>query len=236
MITHDPSLVVLSASLAMLGAFTASVMTTGLGSQPRGEATMRLVMATVSLGGSIWASLFVGLLAMEAAINWTYNPIPLALAALAALAGTGTAFFLTKASRGSFSPAAVAVLGLSLVGVQYLGLEAIAGRYLQLSWFLAVIVLAFSIQVAAVLMWFLFRPRGVVITLIGAFLLGLGICAIHFLSIVSAPGLEQALSIIPPDPNPVAERYLAWSVTIMMYLICSICLCLFVIMQFQEEL
>lgn len=239
MITHDPSLVILSITIAMLGTFTACVMTSGAALLPRSETRIRLLMATASLGGSIWASHFVGLLAIEATINWTYNPLFLGLSAVTAFCGTGIALFLTKIppdADGARMPAITLVLGLAIAATQYSGLGAITGWNLNLSWFLATITVAFSIQVAALVMWFLFRPRGVVITLAGAVVLGLAIAAAHYLSISSAPALEQTLAAIPKDASPISGRYLAWSTTIMMYLVCSICLCIFVIMQFQEEI
>ena len=83
---------------------------------------------------------------------------------------------------------------------------------------------------------FLASQRGVILTLIGAIWLGLSLTATHYLAVASTLGLEQTLLLIPQDPDRISERYLAWAATIIMYLICSICLIIFVIMQFREEL
>ncbi len=69
MIAHDPSLVILSITIAILGTFTASVMTSNVGALSRGEGRMRIVMAALTLGGCIWAMNFVGLLSMEVPVN-----------------------------------------------------------------------------------------------------------------------------------------------------------------------
>jgi NO-binding membrane sensor protein with MHYT domain len=239
MITHDPSLVILSTTIAILGAFTAAVMTSNINLLTPSEGRMRLVMASVSLGGSIWSMHFVGLLALEAPINWTSNPALLAISAATSFVGTGIALFLWRPAdedNGARMPVAVAVLGLTIAATHYTGLGAIAGRDLHLSWFLAVVCLAISIQVAAIIIWFMFRPRGVIITLIGSIGLGLALSTTHYLTISSAEGLSQTLTALPQAASAVSERYLAWSATIMMYLVCSICLCVFVVMQFREEM
>ena len=74
MIAHDPSLVILSITIAILGTFTASVMTSNVGALSRGEGRMRIVMASITLGGCIWAMNFVGLLSIEMPVNLTRDP------------------------------------------------------------------------------------------------------------------------------------------------------------------
>jgi NO-binding membrane sensor protein with MHYT domain len=239
MIDHEPSLVILSTTIAMLGAFTAAVMTSNIGSQSKGEARMRIIMAALSLGGSIWAMHFVGLLAIDGPLNLGYNPLLLALSGLAALCGTTLALFLRwprHSGSDSRAPFAVAVLGLTIAATNYLGIGAVAGSGLRLSWFLALISLAVSVQAALIILWFLFRRRGVIVTLAGAIGLGLCVTATHYLAIASADGLDRTLFAIPRDTSGISERYLAWAATIMVYLICSICLSVFVIMQFREEI
>jgi NO-binding membrane sensor protein with MHYT domain len=153
--------------------------------------------------------------------------------------GTAIAFFLLQehvSNRGVSLPLAVAVLGTALVASHYTGIGALTGRGLQLSWFLAAINIFVSIEVAVLFFWFVFRQRGVILTLAGSIALGFALAATHYLSIASTENLEAALASVPAAVTPISDRYLAWTATIMMYLICSICLCVFVIMQFREEM
>ena len=238
MIGHDPSFVILSTTIAILGAFTACVMMSNLGPLSRGERRGRLLMASVSLGGSLWTVQFVGLLSLEAPLNFAHNPILLASSAAAAFAGTTAALLLIGGRKGAYRarlPIAAAVFGVTIAATNYLGIAAIAGRGLTFSWFLSVVSIAVSVQVAAIVLWFLFRRRGVLLTLAGSVFLGLCLSASHNLAVASIQNLEQTLLTIPAYDNGISERYLAWSATIMMYLICSICLCIFVIGQFRDE-
>jgi diguanylate cyclase len=239
MIPHDPSLVILSTTIAILGAFTACVTTSNLATLGRSESRLRLIMASLTLGGSLWAVHFVGLLALEVPINFAQNPLLLTMSAVVAFSGVAIALFLVRGSgstAGARLPVSVAILGITIAATHYFGIAAIAGRGLHLSWFLTLISIAVSIQVAGITLWFLFQPRGVVLTLIGAIGLGLCLSATHYLSIASAEGFEQTLLSLPPYDSGISERYLAWSATIMMYLLCSICLCVFVVMQFRDEI
>src|SRR5271165_6507096 len=130
MIAHDPKLVILSSTIAMLGAFTAAVLTSNIAAHPRGEGRARIVMSALSLGGSLWAMQFVGLLAIQAPLNLAYNPLPLAASAMTAMAGSASALFLLwRKQAAAVKPFALAVflLGGSIALTNYLGLFAIAG-------------------------------------------------------------------------------------------------------------
>lgn len=238
MLPHDPSLVILSMTIAILGGFTASVLTSGVLSLDPSEARLRIIMAIIALGGSIWATHFVGLLAIQAPINWSWNPGLIAASGLAAIISSSVSLLLVDKSGLSAPrfPIAVLVLGFGIAATHYFGLLGITGSSLSLSWFLVLIAIAIAVQVAGLGLWFLFKPRRVVVTFFGAVALGLGLAATHYAVIASANDLEQTLRALPPDLTGLSERYLAWSATIMMYLICSICLCIFVIMQFREEI
>jgi NO-binding membrane sensor protein with MHYT domain len=235
-IGHDASLVILSVTIAILGAFTASVTASNAGALRPHERRLRVFMAAVTLGGSIWAMHFVGLLSIETPVNFAYNPELTALSAAIAFGGTGLAMYLLWPKTGGRRlPSAVTVLGLTIAATNYCGIAAVAGRGLQLYWFLTAIGVAFAVQVALMVLSFLASQRGVILTLIGAIGLGLSLTATHYLAVTSTAGLEETLLAIPQDPGRFSERSLAWAATVMMYLICSICLTIFVIMQFREE-
>ena len=238
MIAHHSNLVILSAAIAILGAFTACIMTSNLAALGRSERRGHLVMASAALGGSLWAMQFIGLLALDAPLNFAYNPVPLAISAAAAFTGTTASLLVLGARRTWYParlPAAAIILGTAIAVTNYAGLFAVAGPRLSFLWFLTLVSIAVSVQVAAIALWFLFRRRGAIATLAGAGILGLCLSATHYMAIASAQNLEQALLAVPAYGNAISERYLAWSVTIITYMICSICLCIFVVGQFRDE-
>ncbi len=239
MIAHDPMLVILSITIAVLGAFTACVVTSNIGALSPSERRVRIVMAVVTLGGSIWTMQFVGLLAIDVPLNFALNPELTALSAVTAFGGTALALFLfwSKGEETSARlPAASTILGAAIAGTNDSAIAAIAGRGLQVSWFLTAIAVAVSIQAASMVLSFLSWQRGVLVTLGGAIVLGVSLASTHYLAIASTYGLERTLLAVHQDTGAISERHLAWAATIMMYLICSICLSVFVIMQFREEI
>jgi diguanylate cyclase len=238
MIAHDPSLVILSTTIAILGAFTACVLTSNLKSLSQGDKRARLVMASITLAGSVWAMQFVGLLSFDAPINLVYNPIPLGISAAVIFPCIITAVFLFGMRDGAPSsrvPVAIAIFGAALAAMNYLGIAAIAGPGLDVSWFLTAVAIWLSLQVGSYTLQLLFRPRGVILSIFGAAGLGLSFAASHFLAVASTSGLDRALLAAPAWSAGVSVRYLAWATAIMMYLICSICLSVFVIAQFRED-
>lgn len=199
---------------------------------------MRIVMAALTLGGCIWAMNFVGLLSMDAPINLTRDPVLLGVSAAVAFIGTAAALFLLwpKGLSAARLPPAIILLGTAICATSYIGIVAVAGQGIELSWFLAAICAVFATQSGLMLLVFLFQPRGVILTLAGAIALGLLLTAAHYLAVASAPGLEETLLTIPRSHNGVSGRHLAWAATIMMYFVCSICLSVFVIAQFREDM
>ena len=75
-----------------------------------------------------------------------------------------------------------------------------------------------------------------ILTLLGAIALGVLLTSAHYLAVASVPGLEETLLSIPRSPVGISGRHLAWAATIMMYFVCSICLSVFVIAQFREDI
>lgn len=221
----------------MLGAFTAGVMMSNIAALDRSERGSRLVMASLALGGSIWAMHFVGLLSLNAPINFAHNPLILVASAAVAFLGAAAALFSAEPSedRVARMPLAIVLFGLAIAATHYLGIAAIAGRGLHLSWFLTLIAIAVAFEAGALVLWFLFRPRGVIVTLLGAIALGVCLSGTHYMAIASTRGLDQTLLAVPPYSSSVPGRYLAWSATIVMYLLCSICLCIFVVTQFRDQ-
>ncbi len=239
MITHEPGLVLLSITIAVLGTFTASVMTPNIRFLAPGQGTMRIVMASLTLGGAVWATQFVGLLAIQVPVNFAYNPALSGASAAIALFGTAIALFLLKPNNPRAKgrmPVALAIFGLTILSTNALCIFAVAGRGVHFSWFLASICAVFSMYTALTVLWFLYRPRGVIVTFLGATAVGLLVAAVHYLAIAPVQGLEEALLLAPPNTTGISERYLAWAATIMIYLLCSICLSVFLIMQFREDI
>jgi len=237
-IPHETDLVILSITISLLGALTACVLMSNLGSLRGGERRARLVMVGIALGGAIWTTHFVGLLALESPVNLGHNPELLALSALAAFVGTTAALLLVGLRPDALAtrlPLAAAILGLTLLLTNYSGLASVAGRELRLSWFLTIMGGAISLQSAFIVLWFLLRKRNIMLTLAGTLALGLALTSTHYMAVASTMGLDGTLSTVPQAIGQASDHSLAWSATIAMYVVFSLCLCVFVVAQFRDD-
>jgi NO-binding membrane sensor protein with MHYT domain len=236
---HNPFLVILSASISILGSFTALVLLVNFETYRRSEAKFRMFMVAITLGAVIFATNFVGVLALNADLNLVHNWDLLSAAAASSFIGSCLGFYFLGAQHPAPTQrlvVAVVFLGLGMAATQYLALAAIAGTDMQLSWFLTGIYVAVSMQIAATAYWILFKRRGVGATILGSLLLGMAICANHYITVAAAPSLDVALALAPRSASAISENHLAWAAAIVVYLICSIFLSISVIMQFQDDM
>ncbi|MBT3070848.1 hypothetical protein KKP04_08205 [Rhodomicrobium sp. Az07] len=239
-VPHETQLVILSATISLLGALTVSILMSNLDRLRGGERQARLLMAGVVLGGAIWTTHFVGLLALESPVNLGHNQEFVALSALVAFAGTTAALLLVGLRPDGAAkrlPLAATLLGLTLVATNYSGLVAVAGRELRLSWFLTVVGVAISIQAGVVVLWLLMRIRlrGLLLTCAGALTLGIALTSTHYMAVASTIGLDDTLAAVPRAVEQTGDHSLAWTATIALYVVCVVCLCIFVLSQFRSE-
>src|SRR5688572_25820562 len=88
--TYDPGLVALSIAVAILGSFTGLVMTSGIRRVRGMEASLRLILGAIGIGGGVWSMHFIAMLAVQLPIPLSYDiPITLisAVAAVVLTAG-----------------------------------------------------------------------------------------------------------------------------------------------------
>jgi NO-binding membrane sensor protein with MHYT domain len=233
----DFGLVYLSIGVAMFGAFTGLVMTAALGSARRGQARLRMVMAAVALGVSIWSMHLIGLLAMKQAVRVGYDPKLLGASLAVLIVMTGVALFLGQAKdRNEWNfIAGAAVMALGLAGMEYLGIAAITGGvkpHFVLPGVAASVVT--SVLASVTLLWLAFRRRGLILSFTGAIMLGLLFAVLHYVAL-------QMVEFVPVTalagvPVPLfSETRVAWTAAGATYVACSICLVTYAVFQFRGD-
>jgi len=85
---YDPALVAVSIATAMLGAFTALVVTSGIGRVRKPEALLRVLLAAAGIGSGIWATHVISLVALSLPIAPDFGSSHVA-ASVAIMAGFG---------------------------------------------------------------------------------------------------------------------------------------------------
>jgi NO-binding membrane sensor protein with MHYT domain len=235
--TYDPALVALSIAIAILGSFTGLVMTAGIQRIRGPEAALRITLGSIGVGGGVWSMHFVAMLAVILPIELRYEPIQTVLSAVLAVIFTAVAFSIVARNRlGTYTlPVSAVFLGLGIGGMHYLGMNAVLGNcLLTYSWLGVVISVVIAIQASGVALWFAFRERGLLDTILGAIALGLAIASMHYTA-MDATRFLPVHSFREFFGNAFSDRYLALSISIAMYGICGMCITVFSVLTFVKR-
>jgi NO-binding membrane sensor protein with MHYT domain len=233
--SYDFGLAVLSVAIAILAAFTGLVMTTRLRSVRLSDAAIRIGFAGLALGGGFWATDAIAITAIAAPVDLRYDPLIAALAAIiavlfatAALAVVGFNLF------GRYTlPSATLFLGTGLTATHHLGLAALQGHWqIRLGWFGVTGASLVALETAAIALWFAFRERGVLDTVLASVVVALAAASTHYIGMEAVSflpsGTAQALHGTPPN----------WQVALVtaavMYCLCSLSLLVFCILTFRR--
>lgn len=232
--TYDQGLVALSIAVAILGSFTGLVLTSGIRRVSGLEATLRLVLGALGIGGGVWSMHFIAMLAVQLPIPLSYDiPVTLTSAVAAVLFTAGALWAVAYKKLGKASlPISALVLGLGIATMHYFGMSAIRGCGLAYSKLGVGISVLVAIQAAGIALWFAFRKRGVLDTLLGSIALGLAIASMHY------SGMEATQFVRGDTPfnlaDVLSEPLLAVAIATTLYTVCSICLIVFAILTFAK--
>jgi two-component system, sensor histidine kinase and response regulator len=189
---HDPMLVALSITIALVAAYAALDLA-GRITASRGRARhLWLTGGALVLGSGIWSMHYVGMLALKHPVPVFYSVSLVGLSFLAAVIASGLALFLASRSyldARSAIPGGV-VMGLGISGMHYIGMAALRMdamvTYHPIRVLLSVVL---AIGASLVALWLAFHLRGSSPSrwswakVQGAALLGTAIPAMHYVGI-----------------------------------------------------
>ena len=159
------------------------------------------VAGAFSMGSGIWAMHFVGMLAFELPIRFTYD-IPITIASFL-MAVAASMFTIFMASRKTISPTTIGfggvILGCGIAGMHYTGMAAMRMDAETIySPSLVAISLVIAILAATAVIWLAFKLAHTdsnhlgKLRLVAALIMGIAICGIHYTGMASA-------SYLPPE-------------------------------------
>jgi NO-binding membrane sensor protein with MHYT domain len=235
--TYDSGLVAVSIAIAILGSFTGLVVTTGIRRVEGREVALRVILGGLGIGGGIWSMHFIAMLAVVLPVPLTYDLRQTVISAV--LPVVCSAIALAILGRDLFGrltlPVSALFLGGAIAGMHYLGMNAIRGNcLLSFSWLGVSISVAVAVQASAVALWFAFRQRGVIDTLLGAVALGLAIASMHYCAMEATRFL--------PAPNSaelvrgaLSKPHLAIAISFTIYSVCGLCIFVFAFRTFGRR-
>jgi NO-binding membrane sensor protein with MHYT domain len=234
-IIYDPTLVMLSVFVAIIGSLTGLAFTFGYNSRSMFFSPKSFMKGAIIIGGSIWSMHFIAMLAVQFPVAVDYNSTETLLSLCVAVFFTGVGLSIASARRFGLSriPAAGVLMGSGIAGMHYLGMNAIRGCGLTYDFDGVALSVAVAIVASAIALWFAFRERNAFETLLGGVVLGLAIAGMHYTGMYATSFYPLSISFDIGTPL-LSQTALALSVAAATLAICSIYLFLFSSMLIRE--
>lgn len=218
---YDPLLVVGAALVALMAAFTGLQLAYGLGQLPPSARKTQIVKAAIVLGGGVWSTHFVAMLALDLPVAIFYDAVATLASALIAVLLAGLALLTLHggprtAGRTFLSGA---ILGAGVVTMHYvgmLGLRGCAPVFAPLG-ILVSGALAVGMGVGALRLAYGERTR--LSMTLGAVTFACAILAMHFTA-MAWTGFVR-VEALEPGAGLVANEVLALFVVLAAFMICG---------------
>jgi two-component system, sensor histidine kinase len=191
-VTYQPSLVLLSVVVAIIGSLTSLAITSGSddagtsGSDDAGEesweGSFSLANGGLIMGTTIWSMHFIAMMAVQFPVLINYNIVETILSIGIAIGATATGLYVVSNRRlGHFSiPGGGVLMGLGIGSMHYLGMGAIRGCGLDYDLKLVAASVGIAIVASTAALWFAFYKRSIMTTVAGGVVQGLAIASMHY--------------------------------------------------------
>ena len=183
-VSHNTFLIGMSCLVALFAGFTGLSLTRDLSSKPVFQKKASIALASVALGGGIWAMHFVAMLGLQLSIVFYYDAAITLVSALSAILIVGAALILLHfAERTALTiTAAGAVVGCGVLVMHYIGmagLELCRAVYTTAGLVLSSLV---AVVLCVLAFWIAYGQRTKRNILLGTFCFATAVCSVHFLA------------------------------------------------------
>lgn len=220
-VSYNPVLLLASTILALMSAFTGLFLTNGLSRLSASARKPVIVQAAIVLGGGIWSTHFVAMLALDLPVAIVYDPAFTLASALIAILLTGTALLLMHFGERSKQRMAAAsmVMGLGIVLMHYFGMYGLRGclPVFGITGYALSTTLAIAMSYGAIRL--AYGERTTLSIAKGSALFGLAILVMHFTAMAFTKFVE--IADLEPSIPSLSNDGLALIVIFAAFLICG---------------
>ncbi|MEO1159782.1 MAG: MHYT domain-containing protein [Pseudomonadota bacterium] len=219
--TYDVTLVAAALCISMIAAFTGLTLTSGLSALSHVKRKVFVSMAALALGGGIWSTHFVAMLALELPVDIGYDPLLTLASAMFAVLLVGMALLLMH--FGKRTPkniiAAGLLVGAGILSMHYVGMLGIRGCIPQFAIAGKILsgLAAAVMGIAAIWISYVRRTQGSVLT--GTIVFGLSVVITHFTAMYWT-GFARLPAGVAIEPS-IHNSQLAMIVTLAAFVICG---------------
>jgi NO-binding membrane sensor protein with MHYT domain len=238
-VSYQPSLVLLSIGVAIIGSLTSLAVTSGAHdsreSEPL-ETAFALANGGLIMGTTIWSMHFIAMMAVQFPVLINYNILETILSIGIAIGATALGLAVVSSRRfGVFSiPGAAVLMGFGVASMHYLGMGAIRGCGIAYDPKLVAASIAIAITASMAALWFAFYKRNAAATVAGGIVQGLAIASMHYTA------MAGTYFNSPDGPASLAtplfsQNLLAFMIAGAMAIVCAGNLALFGLMSLQQK-
>ncbi|MEM7633731.1 MAG: MHYT domain-containing protein [Pseudomonadota bacterium] len=219
--TYDVTLVAAALCISMIAAFTGLTLTSGLSALSHGKRKVFVSMAALALGGGIWSTHFVAMLALELPVDIGYDPLLTLASAMFAVLLVGMALLLMHFGKRTRQNIIVAglLVGAGILSLHYVGMLGIRGcipQFANAGKMLSGLAAAIM-GIAAIRVSYARRTQGSVLT--GTIVFGLSVVVTHFTAMYWT-GFARLPAGVAIEPS-IHNSQLAMIVTLAAFVICG---------------
>ncbi len=223
-VTHNGFLVAMSCVVALVAGFTGLSLTRDLSEKPMFQKKMSIALASIALGGGIWAMHFIAMLGLQLPILFYYDAAITLVSALSAILLVGAALILMHFAERT--PAIISIAG-GIVGIGILVMHYIGMAGLELCRAIyttsGVIVSSFvAIGLCVLAFWIAYGQRTNRNIVLGTLCFAIAVCSVHFLAMAGTRFVaDPSLSEFGPS---MSNETLALGVIFFSFVIFGACL------------
>jgi NO-binding membrane sensor protein with MHYT domain len=181
-VSYSPWLVAAAAAVALMAAITGMLLTQGISKLPPERRQSQIVKAAIVLGGGVWSTHFVAMLALDLPVAVFYDPLYTLGSALIAILMAGAALLLMHFGPRPERRVALAgaLLGGGVVIMHYVGMSGMRGctpAFAPMGYVLSTAI-AVAMGIGALKLAYTLRTRRALTA--GAVVFALAILGMHF--------------------------------------------------------
>lgn len=223
-VTHSGFLIIMSCVVALVAGFTGLSLTRDLSDKSVFQKKVSIALASVALGGGIWAMHFIAMLGLQLPILFYYDAAITLVSALSAILIVGAALLLLHFAERTPAIITLAggIVGVGILVMHYIGmagLELCRAVYTPAGIALSSVV---AIGLCILAFWIAYGQRTNRNILLGTLCFSTAVSAVHFLAIAGTNFVaEPSLSEFGP---PISNETLALGVIFFSFVIFGACL------------
>lgn len=184
-VNHSSALLAMSCVVALVAGFTGLSLTRDLSKKPMLQKKASIALASIALGGGIWAMHFVAMLGLKLPILFYYDAAITLVSALSAILIVGGALTLLHFAERTPKVIAAAggIVGVGILVMHYIGM---AGLVLCRAVYTTTGVVLSSVVAIGLCMlafWVAYGQRSNRNIVLGTLCFAVAVCSVHFLAI-----------------------------------------------------